>query len=52
MKKSLFDLGKALSRVELVQINGKGDLYWCAGGNSHATNRWCPVPCFNGNCLL
>ncbi|WP_343911336.1 bacteriocin [Aquimarina litoralis] len=52
MKESLANLGKTLSKNELKQINGKGNIYYCSGGNAHTTNQWCPVRCFMGNCLL
>lgn len=52
MKNSLLEFGKKLSKSEQLQINGKGNIYWCAGGNAHTTNQWCPVRCFMGNCLL
>ncbi|WP_272151305.1 hypothetical protein [Tenacibaculum aiptasiae] len=50
MKNSILNLGKVLNKKEQKGVNG--GLYWCAGGNSHTTNRWCPVCCFMGNCLL
>lgn len=40
-----------LKKKEQKMVHG-GTLYWCAGGNSHSTNQWCPVPCFMGNCFL
>ncbi|MCK8523824.1 hypothetical protein M0D21_19740 [Aquimarina sp. D1M17] len=52
MKKSLSNLGKILNREQLKQVNGQQNIYWCAGGNAHTTNRWCPVRCFKGNCLI